>query len=253
MEKVLEVVKKGNYVGQYEDLVTRYPKAMYSAIDSLSLLTFLIPGRFGDAEIISEGSYILCNLLQLYHGRILDRDRVRTGGPYWAWRASLTVVQEAGVLAEMLALSRGGEKSRWRTITVIEILKLVIRARVTFAGYITGADSDMKILADGGRYATPSMNGYNPESPHAERQVGQCERSPFQKQNRRKMSAQVRRWKKSHSTSADDYSAYRAIRTHNKRLLLLGEVFHLLRYVRTPHDNDGVTCFPSYTANIQAF
>ena len=74
MEKVLEVVNKGNYISQYEDLVSRYPKAMYSAIDSLSLLTFLIPGRFGDAEIIEE-LYILCNLLQLYHGRILDGDR----------------------------------------------------------------------------------------------------------------------------------------------------------------------------------
>ena len=231
MEKVLEVFNKGNYIRQYEDLVSRYPKAMYSAIDSLSLLTFLIPGRFGDAEVISEGSYILCNLLQLYHSRILDGDRTRTGGPYWAWRASLTVVQEAGVLAEMLSLSRGGEKSRWRTITIIEVLKLFIRARVTFAGYITEPNSDVRILADGGRYAASLASGYNSESRQAERRVGPSERSPFREQNRRKMSAEVRRWKRSHSSCADDYSAYGAVRKHYKRLLLLGESFHMLRYV----------------------
>ena len=129
MERIQQIVKQGNYIQQYERMVKRYPMAVHQTVESLSLLTFLIPGRFGDAEIMSEGTYVLFNLLHLYHGRISDRDRKRTGGEAWAWRGILTVLHEAGVIAEMLALTRGGEDRRWRTITIIEVLKLIIRNR----------------------------------------------------------------------------------------------------------------------------
>ena len=129
----------------------------------------------------------------------------------------------------MLSLSRGGGKRG--APYYHRSFEAIYSCKSHFAGYITEPNSDVRILADGGRYAASLASGYNSESRQAERRVGPSERSPFREQNRRKMSAEVRRWKRSHSSCADDYSAYGAVRKHYKRLLLLGESFHMLRYV----------------------
>ena len=223
MERIQQIVKQGNYIQQYERMVKRYPMAVHQTVESLSLLTFLIPGRFGDAEIMSEGTYVLFNLLHLYHGRISDRDRKRTGGEAWAWRGILTVLHEAGVIAEMLALTRGGEDRRWRTITIIEVLKLIIRARINFFSYFTGSGYDLQMLADGGRFSPPLIPSVQQQGRgRGEQPVG---RSPLQQRDRLKMGAKVRSWRRQSS----DNLVYDAIRKRSKRLLFLGESLHLLR------------------------
>ena len=206
------------WIQKYEKLVKTHPKDVHMGVESLSMLTFFIPGRFGSVEIIGEASYVLLNLLHLYNGRILDPERHLNGGVHWQWHSALTILQEGGVVAEMLALSRGGEEKRWGSILLIEIVKAVARARLLFTG---GSDLNrlgIRLLAEGGRFSPAAV----PNAPSQRRKSNSVSST----------RAHVQQWRRDRSPNSSLANAACLVALSKaKKLLLLGEVLHVFRPV----------------------
>ena len=208
------------WIERYEGIVKKHPNDVRVAVESLSMLTFFIPGRFGDVELISEASYVLLNLMELYHGRILDPSRTLTAGPLWHWRSFLTVLQETGVVLEMLSLSRGGERGRWKSIFTIESVKALVRLHLVLSG--EGSVGGIHVLADGGRFSPPLRHASGSLSPRD---------SPLRRQNRDAVDAHVRQWRRDRYNTSLEGLTRESMRSQGKYRLLLGESLHVLRPV----------------------
>jgi peroxin-16 len=209
-----------DWLERYEGLVKKHPNDVRVAVESLSMLTFFIPGRFGDVELISEASYVVLNLLELYHGRILDASRALTAGPLWHWRSFLTVLQETGVVLEMMSLSRGGEKGRWKFIFTIESIKALVRLHLVLSGEASVGGA--RVLADGGRFSTPLRRPDGSQSPGD---------SPSRRQNRDVVDAHVRQWRRDRYNTSLEGLKRESTLSQGKYRLLLGESLHVFRPV----------------------
>lgn len=105
-----------------------------------------VTGRFRDAEIASETVHSSVQLLSLYHDTLLMRALSRlpiTKIPaphsrytkHWTERNTayrriammLQMVTYTQLLCEMAAKRRGGEKSRWRIVVLLEAIKALCR------------------------------------------------------------------------------------------------------------------------------
>lgn len=103
-------------------------------------------GRFRDAEIASESIHSFVQLLSLYHDSLLSRAISRLPMPpirtaharytrFWTQKSKLyrriamvlQMVIYTELLCEMTAKRRGGERSRWRVVVLIESIKAVCR------------------------------------------------------------------------------------------------------------------------------
>lgn len=104
------------------------------------------PGRFRDAEIASESIHSAVQLLSLYHDNLLTRALARLPmmpapsaharyTKFWSEKSKLyrrmaillqTVIYTQ-LLWEMTAKRRGGERSRWRVVVLLETIKAVCR------------------------------------------------------------------------------------------------------------------------------
>ncbi|KAI9894807.1 MAG: Peroxisomal membrane protein pex16 [Vezdaea aestivalis] len=133
---------------QYGDFVTTNASSVSQIESALRSLTYIIPGRFRDAEIASESIHASIQLLSLYHSSVLTRHlstpsnptpalptphnrythHMRQTSPLYA-RLSVFVqtLRYTELLLEMGAKRRGGDKARWRAVVLIEALKAVCR------------------------------------------------------------------------------------------------------------------------------
>ncbi|KZF20710.1 peroxin [Xylona heveae TC161] len=140
------------WVHMYGDFITKNASAVSQIESALRSLTYIIPGRFRDAEIASESVHSGVQLLSLYHDSLLSRAMAtRQSGPgsrappqqptlhnrytrFWTRTSStykriallLQIVQYTELLWEMAA-KRKGEKVRWRVIVLLEGIKALCR------------------------------------------------------------------------------------------------------------------------------
>ncbi|KAI0020701.1 peroxisome membrane protein [Xylariomycetidae sp. FL0641] len=144
------------WLHMYADFITKNAHQVSQIESALRSLTYIIPGRFRDAEIASETLHSGIQLLSLYHDAVL-RNAVskipslatRIPSPharytrFWAAKSRLyrrialllQIVQYTELLWEMAA-KRRGEKIRWRVVIVLEAVKAVCRLllmRITHA------------------------------------------------------------------------------------------------------------------------
>lgn len=130
----------------YSDFVTKNASSVSQIESALRSLTYIIPGRFRDAEIASESLHSSIQLLSLYHDSLLARAVSRLPGmpkiqsphsrytKYWTSKSPfyrkvallLQTAQYTELLWEMAA-KRRGEKVRWRVVVLIEALKAICR------------------------------------------------------------------------------------------------------------------------------
>ncbi|KAI1472618.1 peroxisome membrane protein [Daldinia caldariorum] len=135
------------WINMYGDFITKNAHQVSQIESALRSLTYIIPGRFRDAEIASETLHSGIQLLSLYHDAVL-RGAVtkipalasKIPNPhtrytrFWTAKSKLyrrialllQVVQYTELLWEMAA-KRKGEKVRWRVIILIEVIKAVCR------------------------------------------------------------------------------------------------------------------------------
>ncbi|KAH6697354.1 peroxisomal membrane protein pex16 [Plectosphaerella plurivora] len=130
----------------YEDFITKNASQVSQLESALRSLTYIIPGRFRDAEIASETVHSSVQLLSLYHdsllARALSRLPITKIAPphnrytkHWTARSSayrriamlLQMVTYTQLLCEMAAKRRGGEKGRWRVVVLLEGIKALCR------------------------------------------------------------------------------------------------------------------------------
>ncbi|KAL2121806.1 hypothetical protein VTJ04DRAFT_2261 [Mycothermus thermophilus] len=140
------------WLHMYDDFITKNAHQVGQIESTLRSLTYIIPGRFRDAEIASESIHSGVQLLSLYHDALLRRAqavaKLATSQPsappptphtrytrHWISRSPLyrrvayllQIVQYVELLCEMAAKRRGGEESRWRVVVLLESIKALCR------------------------------------------------------------------------------------------------------------------------------
>ncbi|KAK9454083.1 peroxisome membrane protein [Dipodascopsis uninucleata] len=139
----------GSWLSIYETFLLKNAGQISSIESTIRTMTYVLPGRFKDAEITSELLYSILNILGLYHDTIVARavEDSETLNPryhpsahsrytrYYMARDKkykriayiLSLVRQSELLVEMLARKRGGEKSRWVAVLGIESVKAACR------------------------------------------------------------------------------------------------------------------------------
>ncbi|KAK4186438.1 peroxisome membrane protein [Podospora australis] len=139
----------------YDEFITKNAHQVAQIESTLRSLTYIIPGRFRDAEIASESIHSGVQLLSLYHDRLLARGATAVssklsqvaaavpsvGSPhsrytrYWTLKSALyrrvayvlQIVNYVQLLCEMSAKRRGDEKARWRVVVLLEAIKALCK------------------------------------------------------------------------------------------------------------------------------
>lgn len=144
----------------YSDYVASNSSSVSSVESSLRSLTYLLPGtRYHDSELASEALHTFVQLLSIYHDHLLKNraallalspTALKAGNAkpqrtkpslharyttFWTSTSSLytkiatllKVAQYTELLWEMLARRRGGERTRWRVVVLLEAFKAVCR------------------------------------------------------------------------------------------------------------------------------
>ncbi|EKM61083.1 uncharacterized protein PHACADRAFT_180232 [Phanerochaete carnosa HHB-10118-sp] len=136
-------------LAHYESFLVNNVSVISTLESSLRSITWILPGRFKDAELASEALSALLNVTSLYHDTLLskvvksdpklrqfvspslharytrawcERDR----GYKWAARA-LELIKFVQLLIEMGLRRRVSSQARWRGIVLIEIIKAALR------------------------------------------------------------------------------------------------------------------------------
>ncbi|KAG9244046.1 peroxisome membrane protein [Calycina marina] len=133
-------------LNMYGDFVTKNQSSVTQIESALRSLTYIIPGRFRDAELASESLHSSIQLLSIYHDNLLTRaisklppiPRQQTMHSrytkFWTQKSKyyrrvatlLSMIQYTELLWEMMA-KRRGEKVRWRVVLILEIIKALCR------------------------------------------------------------------------------------------------------------------------------
>ncbi|KAJ3187146.1 Peroxisomal membrane protein pex16 [Gaertneriomyces sp. JEL0708] len=133
-------------VDKYEQFVLKNAPQISGIESGIRSLTYILPGRFNDADMASEAIFAAVNLMSLYHDSILaeaalaqqpeapvtrfnryTRHMLRNGSLYRTVAYALTLTQLSEALMEMVATKVGGHKGRGRAIIGIEAAKVVCR------------------------------------------------------------------------------------------------------------------------------
>ncbi|KAJ2159454.1 hypothetical protein GGF46_002998 [Coemansia sp. RSA 552] len=176
---------------KYANFVVNNAAQVNSIENGLRTLTYILPGRFADAEVASEAIYTLLSFVGVYHDGLLAR-AARTGllvdkeGQSMKFEASafnryhgrlsrgsnlyrlsalvLSGLQLSEKLVEMVVVKKLGEKIRWKVVTWVEIVKIVLRLvllRLSGRRMVTGS-----VIPE--RLVDPAMLGTVRESTEAE-------------------------------------------------------------------------------------
>ena len=135
------------FLNMYSEFITKNAHQVSQIESALRSLTYIIPGRFRDAEVASETLHSGVQLLPLYPDTVLQHAIARIPGlsaklpspharytRFWTAKSMLyrrialllQIVQYTELLWEMAA-KRRGEKVRWRVVVVLEVIKALCR------------------------------------------------------------------------------------------------------------------------------
>ncbi|KAG0004153.1 Peroxisomal membrane protein pex16 [Entomortierella chlamydospora] len=137
-----------DFLKKYESFIFKNATQISSIESTLRSLTYILPGRFDDADLASEALFSTLNLLGIYHDTILTkhvaslpathrptpsalnrytRDWQNSSVAYRRIVLLLTVIQYTEVLIEMSVQKKWGQQYKWRVITALETIKAVGR------------------------------------------------------------------------------------------------------------------------------
>ncbi|KAL8853337.1 MAG: hypothetical protein Q9221_001813 [Calogaya cf. arnoldii] len=169
-----------HWLKSYEDFVSKNATSVGQIESALRSLTYLIPGRFHEAELASETLHTSTLLLSLYHTSLLRRHFPSPSPPspqtryttFYAARSRLysnsaillQTIQYTELLCEMF-FKRRGEKARWRLVVVLELIKAICR---TIMFWVTGRRMVIEGLGTGERPVIPEQQ-QTVEDPQPER------------------------------------------------------------------------------------
>ncbi|KAG0196812.1 Peroxisomal membrane protein pex16 [Mortierella sp. GBA30] len=166
-----------DFLNKYESFIFKNATQISSIESTLRSLTYILPGRFDDADLASEALFSTLNLLGIYHDTILTKHVASLPASHRPtpsplnrytrdWQGSsltykrvamvLTIIQYTEVLIEMGVQKKWGQQYKWRVITALEAFKAAGRLalmRLTNQRMIlhpihTERDVDPSTLAD---------------------------------------------------------------------------------------------------------
>jgi peroxin-16 len=134
------------WLNMYGDFIAKNQSSVTQIESALRSLTYIIPGRFRDAELASESLHSSIQLLSMYHDTLLTRAISKLPGmprqqtphnrytKFWIQRSTfyrriatlLSMIQYTELLWEMAA-KRKGERVRWRVVVILEVIKAICR------------------------------------------------------------------------------------------------------------------------------
>ncbi|KAL2209588.1 peroxisome membrane protein [Sarocladium strictum] len=144
-------------LSMYDDFIAKNAGQVSQIESALRSLTYIIPGRFRDAEIASESIHSGVQLLSLYHDTLLRRVVTdlppmssRAGSPAPSptpaptpharytkfWTAKSKTYRRVAMLLQMvvytellceMAAKRRGERARWGVVVLLEAIKAMCR------------------------------------------------------------------------------------------------------------------------------
>ena len=141
-------LRPSQYLISYSSFLTQNAASVTSIESALRSLTYIIPGRFRESELLSETLHSSIQLLSLYHDTLLSRAVSRLPPQlrpppspqtrytkYWTAHSPtykrtaqlLQVLQYTELLIEMGAKRRGGERRRWQVVVMLESIKAICR------------------------------------------------------------------------------------------------------------------------------
>ncbi|CDO71622.1 hypothetical protein BN946_scf184911.g92 [Trametes cinnabarina] len=136
-------------LARYESFLVAHVSTISSLESSLRSITWILPGRFKDAELASEALSATLNVMSMYHDTLLARV-AETDPKYkplipssahtrytrawcekdarykWAARA-LELIRFTELLVEMGLRRKVSRKTRWRGIVLLEVIKALLR------------------------------------------------------------------------------------------------------------------------------
>ncbi|KAI8099761.1 peroxisome membrane protein [Halteromyces radiatus] len=140
------------YLAQYENFLIKNAAQITSFESSLRSLTYILPGRFHDAEFASQAVYAALNLVGLYHNSILRRAAQQKAKElkrpelaqdstfnkyllFWQQRSKwnhtastiLSILAYTQVLIEMGVRKKWGKRAQWKIIAFLEAFKVLLR------------------------------------------------------------------------------------------------------------------------------
>ncbi|RUS15891.1 peroxisome membrane protein [Endogone sp. FLAS-F59071] len=140
---------------KYDDFLIKNASQITAIESTLRSLTYILPGRFEDAEFASQALFALLNLLGLYHDSILHRAATAFASTSPAAAAALppppafnrytrhwyqssklyrriamllTLISYTEVLVEMGVQKKWGKRAKWKLVTAVEgvICRLIL-------------------------------------------------------------------------------------------------------------------------------
>ncbi|RDW66854.1 hypothetical protein BP5796_09603 [Coleophoma crateriformis] len=135
-----------NVLALYSEFIQKNQSSVTQIESALRSLTYVIPGRFRDAELASESLHSGVQLLSMYHDTLLMRAISKLPGmprqqsphnrytKFWIARSKfyrriatlLSMIQYTELLWEMTA-KRRGERIRWRVVVILEVVKAMCK------------------------------------------------------------------------------------------------------------------------------
>ncbi|KAH9858131.1 peroxisome membrane protein [Lenzites betulinus] len=136
-------------LAHYESFLVAHVSTISSLESSLRSITWILPGRFKDAELASEALSAILNVMSIYHDTLLARVAQtdpkykpllpasphtrytrawseKDGRYKWAARA-LEILRFTELLVEMGLRRKVSNKTRWRGIILVEAVKALLR------------------------------------------------------------------------------------------------------------------------------
>ncbi|KAI0815009.1 peroxisome membrane protein [Irpex lacteus] len=180
-------------IDHYESFLVNNVSTISTVESTLRSITWILPGRFKDAELASEALSALLNVTSLYHDTLLARI-VKTDPKYkpvlpatshtrytrawgetnnlykWASRL-LEVVKYVELLIEMGLRRSVSNKARWRGVVFLEAVKAILRLlilritrRPVLSTPVPERDFDPAVLPPGSESSSPTLAPSSPPS-----------------------------------------------------------------------------------------
>ncbi|KAH9936991.1 peroxisome membrane protein [Fomitopsis serialis] len=124
-----------SHFARYESFLVKNVSTISSLESTLRSITWILPGRFRDAELASEALSASLNVMSMYHDTLLERvvqadPKYKALIPHslykWAARV-LQLVRFTELLIEMGLRRKVSQRNRWRGIVLLEVIKAVLR------------------------------------------------------------------------------------------------------------------------------
>ena len=156
----------------YEEFLLANAQRIEGIENGLTALSYILPGRFKDADIASEVLYMLLRFMTLKHDKIIGQishkfktkslhskymDFVCKDNKYNLLAHLLTSIEYMETVIEMIVQRKQSENAKWNLITMIETIKFVLKMiifktnkqRLLVYPYLPGRDVDpQELLAE---------------------------------------------------------------------------------------------------------